>query len=122
MTAIKSKLRDLLLAPEGKVGRAVTLAMLCLSSLSFIYQFWLLEFFVCGQRDCSLLSITDIWVKFSYMFLVAGLSNLGAAIFIFRNGSLAKIYAICISFGFLTTSVLTGFIPFAVAHELSAFQ
>lgn len=114
---IKEKFHKSFLSPQRKPGRVLTISILCLSSFLFLYQFWLLNFYICEKLDCSSLVITNIWIKQSFMFIVMGVCNIGTTLFILKNKDIPNIYVAAISLGFLTAAVITGYIPFAIGQE-----
>ena len=114
---IKEKFRKSFLSPQGKIGRFFNISILCLSSFLFLYQFWLINYYICEKADCSSLVITDIWIKQSFMFIIVGLCNISTTLFIYKNKNIPNIYITAISLGFLTAAVITGYIPFAIGNE-----
>ena len=114
---IKEKFRKSFLLPQRKIGRIFTISILCLSSFLFLYQFWLINYYICEKSDCSSLLITGVWVKQSFMFIVVGVCNIVTILFIYKNKDIPNIYITAISLGFLTAAVITGYIPFAIGIE-----
>jgi len=114
---IKEKFRKSFLTPQRKTGRIFTISLLCLSSFMFLYQYWLLDYYICEKFDCSSLVITDIWIKKSFMFIIIGICNIGTTLFIFKNKNIPSIYVAAITLGFLTAAIITGYIPVTMVDE-----
>jgi hypothetical protein len=113
----REKLHRRFFSPQGKISRFFSLSVLGFSSISFVYNYWLINYYICNKVNCSLVTITDIWVKLSFMFLIIGFCNLVTVIFLYKNKETPNLYVTAITLGFLTALVITGFIPFAIGHE-----
>ena len=106
------------LEPSGKISRFFTLLILILSSLLFIYIYWLINHYICQNFNCTILEITDIWVKQSFMFLIMATCNVFTFFFILKNKDIPNIYVLAITLGFITAAVISGYIPLAINHEI----
>jgi len=113
----KEMLHKTFIEPPGKISRFFTLIMMSTSSLLFIYIYWLINYYICVNQNCSMLEITDIWLKQSFMFLIMAICNICTLIFILKNKNIPNIYVLAISLGFITAAIISGYIPFAIGHE-----
>lgn len=116
---MKHSLKEQFLSPKKPLGRWLNSLALVLSSVMSFISFAYINFFICVADECSKLSITSIWVTFSPLIFMIGITTLAISIHLLKEKELESIYSDAICVLALVVGVIVCILPFSISNELA---